>query len=103
MFYLCDCINFVVILFKIIWGYMFKRLLTLFILTFFITGALFAESIIKGTVKSDENNETLPGASVALIGTKQGAKTNAEGKYEIKISNVGRYTLRVTYIGYTPM
>ncbi len=82
---------------------MFKRLLTLFILTFFITGALFAESIIKGTVKSDENNETLPGASVALIGTKQGAKTNAEGKYEIKISNVGRYTLRVTYIGYTPM
>ncbi len=46
--------------------------------------------------------DPLIGASVAIAGTTQGASTDAEGYYYILQVRPGTYTLRISYIGYTP-
>ena len=46
--------------------------------------------------------DPLIGASVSIVGTTQGASTDAEGYYYILQVRPGTYTLRVSYIGYTP-
>ena len=55
---------------------------------------------ISGTVKDAVTGEALPGANVFLQGTAIGAATNLEGKYLIRKIPPGKYTLRVSFIGY---
>jgi TonB-linked SusC/RagA family outer membrane protein len=47
----------------------------------------------------DENNQPLPGASVLVKGTNNGAVTDFEGAYSILVGNASS-TLTFTYIGY---
>lgn len=61
-------------------------------------------SNIKGLVL-DENSEPLPGANVVAIhtptGTKYGAATNFDGRYNLLNLRVGGpYTITISYIGY---
>ncbi len=61
-------------------------------------------SNIKGLVV-DENNESLPGANVLAVhtptGTKYGAATNFDGRYNLLNLRVGGpYTVTISYIGY---
>ena len=54
---------------------------------------------IRGTVKDNENGETLIGASIYLQGTGYGTITNEYGFYSLT-APAGTYTLSITYIGY---
>ena len=55
---------------------------------------------IAGTVAIAESGETLPGASVVVVGTTYGAATNFDGEYSIIGLPPGTYTLRASYIGF---
>ncbi|MBL7471444.1 TonB-dependent receptor [Robertkochia sediminum] len=57
------------------------------------------ETNIYGTV-TDKLGEPIPGASVFLEGTQQGAQTDMDGKYVIKNVSPGSYNLIASYIGF---
>lgn len=77
-----------------------RRLLTLlFILTISIN--LKAQpAIISGKVFDKKTKETLPGASVFIIGTSWGASTDLDGYFKITNVNKGIYDIVVSYVGY---
>ncbi len=58
---------------------------------------------LRGTVNDTLTGKPIWGAMV-LIEELPGAKavTDKDGNYEIKVEQPGNYTLRVTYLGYTP-
>ncbi len=55
---------------------------------------------ISGKVTDTETGGALPGANVLLKGTGLGASTDLNGRYSIGNIPPGRYTIRVTYVGY---
>lgn len=55
---------------------------------------------IEGYVFSD--NKPLPGASVIIIGTSIGTKTNKEGYYKLENLPRGPFSLKASSIGYVP-
>ncbi len=57
-----------------------------------------AQTTIKGTVKSSDNGDFLPGANVLVKGTAKGTTTDFDGAYEISASSSD--VLIFTYIGY---
>jgi hypothetical protein len=57
---------------------------------------------VLGTVRDKETGEELIGANVAVVGTSLGASTDLDGRYQIRNVPPGTYTLRFTFIGYTP-
>lgn len=62
---------------------MHKRWRLLLVLPWLLTGTMFAQNLITGTVK-DVNDETLPGATVVIKGTTTGTITDMDGKYQIE-------------------
>ncbi len=55
---------------------------------------------IIGTVTDVQTGETLVGANVVVLNTAYGAATDLEGKFTITNIPIGKYTLRISYIGY---
>ena len=55
---------------------------------------------IIGTVTDYKTGEPLFGTNVIILGTAFGAATDFNGKFEIKNVSPGKYTLRISYIGY---
>jgi len=55
---------------------------------------------VEGTVKVKQTGETLPGATVAVVGTQRGATTDEEGRFIIANIRAGRYDIRVAHVGY---
>lgn len=73
----------------------------LLILFLWVSGFTVAQNaFIKGVVKSDSGFVGF--ASVGLIGTNIGTSTNEKGFYYITIEKTGKYTLRISAIGYKP-
>ena len=56
---------------------------------------------IKGVVLDEENKEPIVGAIVSYEGGK-GVETDTEGAFKVFLPS-GNYTLKVTYIGYSPI
>lgn len=58
--------------------------------------------IVKGTVIDRESRTPLPGANVIILGTDplKGASSDMNGRFRILNVPVGRYDIRVHYIGY---
>ena len=56
---------------------------------------------IIGKVTDERTGEELIGASVSLKGTTKGTYTNKNGYYEINDVKPGKYTIAVSYIGYS--
>ncbi|HMC02226.1 MAG TPA: carboxypeptidase-like regulatory domain-containing protein, partial [Flavobacteriaceae bacterium] len=81
--------------------------ITLSLLIFLFGVASYSQvttSNIKGLVQ-DENSEPLPGANVVAVheptGTKYGAATNIDGRYNLLNLRVGGpYTITISFIGY---
>jgi outer membrane cobalamin receptor len=55
---------------------------------------------IAGTVTDVNTGEPLIGATVTIVGTKLGAKTDLDGNYAILNVPPGVYEVRVSYVGY---
>ncbi len=84
-----------------------KYIYILFVLLLF---ASFAEvsaqeqtGIIKGEVYDEITKEPIIGANVFLLSTTIGATTDLDGKFTLRAVPVGRYSVRISSLGYTPM
>jgi len=67
-----------------------------------VTSVIDDQRIITGKV-IDENGEPLPGASIRIKGTQQGAITNIDGNFSIKVPLGKKVKLQISYIGYENM
>ena len=66
-------------------------------------GLVFAQDgTITGTVTDGETGEPLPGATVQIPETGDGAATDAHGEYTLSVAE-GTYTLSATFVGYSPV
>lgn len=72
--------------------------LTLLILM--ISPAVFGQGAMRGIVTDEATSKPLVGANVYLLSTALGSATDLEGIFRIVHIPEGRYTLRVSYIGY---
>jgi len=68
-----------------------------------LTSLVFAGSTgkIKGVVTDKASGEPIPGASVQIVGTTQGAMTDPDGKFMIMLVPPGEYTLRISSVSYS--
>lgn len=66
------------------------------------TNAQVHTQTIKGTVLDKESQSPLIGATISLVGSNPfiGTTSDIDGYYKLKGVPVGRYNLKVTYIGY---
>ncbi|MCK9618851.1 MAG: TonB-dependent receptor [Lentimicrobiaceae bacterium] len=81
-------------------------ILTSFLLLLFAT-CLQAQTItqtVKGTIIDQANELPLPGATVVILHTEPllGAASDANGNFRIEKVPVGRYNIKVSYLGYEP-
>ena len=79
-----------------------KRLILGFILLLLMDTSAMATTAgkITGVITDAATGESLPGANVALEGTRKGATTDAEGRYLILAVDPGMYTIAATMVGY---
>lgn len=64
--------------------------------------ALAQSGVIRGKV-IDNENLSLPGASILILGTQLGTVTNQDGDFALVNITPGEYELQVSYIGYTTL
>ncbi|GAA4304492.1 SusC/RagA family TonB-linked outer membrane protein [Nibribacter koreensis] len=74
-------------------------LLSLFLLSVLLNEAMAQNRTITGRVTDAGNNEGLPGVTVLVKGTSNGASTDANGNFQLSIP-AGNATLVFNYIGY---
>lgn len=75
-----------------------KPLVLLFLLCLFPLG-ISAQSIVKGIV-NDESGEPVIGATIRVVGTKEGAITDFNGSFQISAAPNAK--LNITYVGFVP-
>jgi iron complex outermembrane recepter protein len=68
------------------------------VLGLIFTANIFAQGTLKGTV-SDAQGAGIPGSSVAILGTRMGAATAADGSYSFNLPN-GTYEVRFSSVGF---
>ena len=64
---------------------------------------MFCCTLLGGTISGvilNESDEPLPGANILIQGTSIGATTDINGEFQIRQLDVGKYDLRIDYIGY---
>jgi hypothetical protein len=76
---------------------MWSRLATMLFVMFCLSTAAFAQKTVTGTVL-DELGEPLPGVNVVVKGTTNGATTDLDGNFSIRVAS--GTTLEVSCIGY---
>ena len=74
----------------------FKNLL--FVALFFVSASVLGQTKITGTIV-DNTNQPLPGATVMVKGTKNGASTDFDGKFILN-ANSNSGTLLVSFVGF---
>ena len=57
---------------------------------------------ITGQVPSADGSQPMVGATISIVGARQGAIAGAEGRYTVTLP-AGRYRVRATMIGYAPV
>lgn len=79
-----------------------EKMKYIFLLLCLTTVCLFAQNygILQGKVVDKSTQKPIPFANVILTGTSYGAATNQNGEFKIQNIPIGRYTLRVSYLGY---
>jgi hypothetical protein len=65
-----------------------------------IQGTSFSQSMIAGTIRSIENDQTIPGVNVLIKGTVMGTISDDQGAFEINDLEPGEYVLQFSHIGY---
>ena len=70
---------------------------------FLFVGLALAQTTVKGTVVTYEENEPIIGASIQVVGaTNIGTITDVNGNFTLQVP-AGRKTLRITYVGMEPL
>ncbi len=77
---------------------LYLPLLAVFTLLF-ATSSTFAQTLVRGSVKSATDGEPLIGATVLVKGTSEGSVTDVDGNFEIRLSDANG-TLEVSYTGF---
>jgi hypothetical protein len=62
----------------------------------------FAQIKLSGVIKSKENGEIIPRASVGILGSQSGTIANKDGRFSIVLDSGKSYRLRIRAIGYKP-
>ena len=77
-----------------------QKAISLFVFMLFFTAIASAQSVeVKGTVLDNATQESLPGVSIIIKGTTQGAITDINGDYSIRVSQEDAL-LVFSFIGY---
>lgn len=79
-------------------NYQSKLLGAVIIVLLFSLSAFAKDLSIEGTVRSSDDNETLPGVSVLVKGTTNGTVTDVDGNYKLTVPE--NATLVFSFIGY---
>ncbi len=79
-----------------------KLLGALLLLLIPVTGVMAQTGKIAGTVRDASTGEALPGVNVVIDGTTTGAVTDLNGFYNIINVRPGTYSVRASFVGYTP-
>ena len=80
-----------------------KRLSMILASLFLLVGGVFAQTTVRGTVVTYEDNEPIIGASIQVVGsTNIGTITDANGQFTLQVP-AGRKTLKITYVGMEPL
>ncbi|MGE5859936.1 MAG: TonB-dependent receptor [Ignavibacteria bacterium] len=61
---------------------------------------ILSQGVLSGVIKDSLSDKPLIGANVFLTGTSLGSATNIEGEFSVPGIPSGKYTLKVSYIGY---
>ncbi|EPR67247.1 SusC/RagA family TonB-linked outer membrane protein [Cyclobacterium qasimii] len=75
-----------------------KQLFTL-LAVMLLSFASYAQSTVSGVVRSEGDNETIPGVSVLVKGTTRGTVTDLDGKFQVEAA--AGEVLSISYIGYS--
>jgi len=78
-----------------------QRILIFFLLLAGTASVVAQKQTVSGVVKDSFLGETVVGANVIIKGTLIGEVTDIEGKFSLQMDK-GKYTLEVTYVGYSP-
>ena len=82
---------------------MFRKLLVAFAALLLLPALLLAQDgKLRGKVTDRETGDALIGANVQIEGTNMGAATDVNGDYVILSVPAGIYTVKVSYIAYSP-
>jgi len=76
------------------------------VLFLFVSAQVFAQQpkqTIRGNVIDDASNSPLSFVSVGLLNTATGTVTDSAGNFTIQNVPVGRYDMRVSFVGYEPV
>lgn len=76
---------------------MVKKLTMVLAGLFLCIGAALAQTKVSGTVISSEDGQPVIGASIVIVGTKQGTVTNVDGKFTLSVPDRGK--IRISFIG----
>ena len=85
---------------------MFKRVYLLFFSLVFSAAAFAQSGTLKGKITDKNTGETLPFVNVVVErnGSQNGGTaTDFDGEYTVKPLDPGTYTIKASYIGYTPV
>ena len=57
---------------------------------------------LSGHLYSADTHESIPGASLSILGTSKGARSNSKGAYSLTLEANKEYRIRVSSLGYKP-
>ncbi|MDK9700621.1 MAG: TonB-dependent receptor [bacterium] len=60
-------------------------------------------SLVQGHVRDGTTNEPIPGASVSVVGTSDGVRTDIEGHFRFSSLATGMYRIQASSVGYKPL
>ena len=81
-------------------------IITMLLWFLFFSGNIFGQNLtqtIRGFVTDADNHNQLVGATVFITSLERGATTENNGSFRIEEVPVGRYSLEVSYIGYSTL
>ncbi len=76
------------------------RLVLSFLGIWLWAGTSFAQSVVTGTITSQESGSTIPGVSIVVKGTNVGTTTTAKGTYTLTVP-AGRNELVFSFVGFS--
>ncbi len=76
-----------------------SKLLIALLLFFGVTGSLFAQRVVTGTVTDKSDGSPMPGVNVVVESTTNGTTTDSDGHYSITVDNKAK-SLLFSFIGY---